>query len=317
MRNAHLAPPPISVPYYRSAPPDGCGLNPAAVVWLGSWYSALVALCEMPSGLISDGLGRKPTLRLSFELLGASWLVGYGTCRWWASHGGGEHPTSAALYGVGLSQVLRALGSSLYSGTDMAFLFELLKKHKRRRRQQHRGESARESTDAIDDLVLELESRQVVLSTATEAVFAALGGLLARSCGGATPIWMSALPLLAGAGICSLLEETTTSAAAAAPDTAAGGTEPAEADGNDSASGNDAPGGGRKGRRPSFRWAAETLHREPPLRVVFGVGVLLNCGTYVAATALNPLLWQHAGLGEAAGGFLQATNSGVAALGAP
>ena len=55
---------------------------------------------------------------------------------------------------------------------------------------------------------------------------------------------------------------------------------------------------------------------QPSLRVLFGVGVILNCGTYVASTALNPLLWQQVGISNFAGGFLQATNSGMTALGA-
>ena len=48
------------------------GLSPAGVLWLGSFYSALVILAEVPSGLISDRLGRRRTLHWAFLALAAS-----------------------------------------------------------------------------------------------------------------------------------------------------------------------------------------------------------------------------------------------------
>ena len=48
------------------------GVSPAGVLWLSSAYSALVILAEVPSGVISDGLGRRRTLLWAFVALSGS-----------------------------------------------------------------------------------------------------------------------------------------------------------------------------------------------------------------------------------------------------
>ena len=168
-----------------------------------------------------------------------------------------------------------------------------------------------------DDLALKLESRQVVLSTITEAVVAALGGLLSRLYGESTVVLMSALPPLVGAAICFGLEETAT-----IEDKAIGKQENNDSSNQGSAEKSvtadkappEIPPKEKFERRRSSR-IVDTL-TQPSLHIIFGIGVVLNCGTYVAATALNPLLWQQVGISNFAGGFLQATNSGMTALGA-
>lgn len=307
LRTAHLAPPPIVVPYYQNS----CQLEPSAILWLGSWYSAIAAVCEMPSGVISDVLGRKLTLQLAFVGLGACWIVTYGSSMFLSSS-----PSTIVVW-LGLAQVFRALGSSLYSGTDMALLYELLKKHRKQKRRTSSSSSS-SSSKVGDDLALKLESRQVVLSTVTEAVVAALGGLLSRSCGESVVILMSSLPPLMGAIICFGLEETATlmdepmdakeKTATSIPTT----TDKKSADASEAIP--PIPQKKKIVRRRSSRIV--TTLTQPSLQILFGVGVILNCGTYVAATALNPLLWQQVGISNFAGGFLQATNSGMTALGA-
>lgn len=312
LRTAQLAPPPIVVPFYQNS----CHLEASKILWLGSWYSALAAICEMPSGLLSDVLGRRLTLQLAFLGMGACWIVTYGSIL---------APSSTIVVWLGLAQFFRALGSSLYSGTDMALLYELLKKHKRQL-QRHREKSSSKKVKAgRDDLALKLESRQVVLSTITEAVVAALGGLLSRLYGESTVVLMSALPPLVGAAICFGLEETATiedgtiETKKTHGSSSQGGTEKSVTADKASKSNSESmpptiPPKEMFERKLSSR-IVDTL-TQPSLHIIFGIGVVLNCGTYVAATALNPLLWQQVGISNFAGGFLQATNSGMTALGA-
>lgn len=315
LRTAHLAPPPIVVPFYQNS----CHLEASTILWLGSWYSALAAICEMPSGLLSDVLGRKLTLQLAFLGMGACWIVTYGSSL--------SSSSSMIVIWLGLAQLLRALGSSLYSGTDMALLYELLKKH-RKQQQQTKQQSKQNSSrkrDGGNDLALKLESRQVVLSTITEAVVAAFGGLLSRSYGESTVVLLSAVPSLAGAMICFGLEETASivddrtkkeEENSFSPPTQSDGDEKSQSTHppNATSSPPPIPPPMKIERRRSSR-IVNTL-TQPSLHVIFGVGVVLNCGTYVASTALNPLLWQQVGISNFAGGFLQATNSGMTALGA-
>ena len=311
LRTAQLAPPPIVVPFYQNS----CHLEASSILWLGSWYSALAAICEMPSGLLSDVLGRKLTLQLSFLGMGACWIITYGSIL---------APPSMIVVWLGLGQLFRALGSSLYSGTDMALLYELLKKHKKQQQRQRESLSRKKEKREGDDLALKLESRQVVLSTITEAAVAALGGLLSRLYGASTVIFMNALPPLVGAAICFGLEETATIEDGSVQkkekivSSNQGDTKsvPSDkpSDANTQSMPPKIPPKEKFERRRSSR-IVDTL-TQPSLHIIFGIGVVLNCGTYIAATALNPLLWQQVGISNFAGGFLQATNSGMTALGA-
>ena len=202
----------------------------------------------------------------------------------------------------------------------MAFLFELLKKY----RQQHQQEPQNPTSNGADgngnDLALELESRQVVLSTVTEALVAALGGLLSRSCGASSVILMSAMPPLVGAAICFGLEETASLIDNNTTTKEEKIVSPIHGDDEKSDSTNHQPNATSVATIPKKfarrRSSIVNTLNQPSLRVLFGVGVILNCGTYVASTALNPLLWQQVGISNFAGGFLQATNSGMTALGA-
>jgi MFS family permease len=91
------------------------GLSKAGVLWLSSFYSGLVICAEVPSGLASDWLGRRRTLCWAFVALGGALA---------AAALAGRH----GLWLLWLQMLLRAVGSALFSGTDMALLYETLKR---------------------------------------------------------------------------------------------------------------------------------------------------------------------------------------------
>eukprot|EP00547_Thalassionema_nitzschioides_P005311 CAMPEP_0194218894 /NCGR_PEP_ID=MMETSP0156-20130528/24751_1 /TAXON_ID=33649 /ORGANISM="Thalassionema nitzschioides, Strain L26-B" /LENGTH=362 /DNA_ID=CAMNT_0038948393 /DNA_START=493 /DNA_END=1581 /DNA_ORIENTATION=- len=168
----------------------------------------------------------------------------------------------------------------------------------------------------------------------TEAAIAALGSILCQSVGEPTTVLMSAIPLLIAATLCCGLEETTKTATR-------NGTRKAKKEetslstddklSNDEIKSSTSGVTERKSNNNSklsmqscivnfMKEQQETLLQKPSsnetsLLVLFGVGVVLNCGTYVAATALNPLLWQQVGI-STFGGYVQASNGGISALGA-
>lgn len=329
LRTAHLAPPPIVIPYYQNK----LSLTPSSILWLGSWYSAWVGLLEMPSGILSDTWGRQVTLQRAFCSLGLCWIFTY--C---ASSGGSSLPT---IVWLGVAQIFRAMGSSLFSGTDMAFLYELLSKYNNNGQEKN-------------DLVLKFESRQVVLSTMTEAVVAALGGILCQSIGESTTIICSSIPSLVAAVLCFGLEETapTKNNKKITEEKPTNNSMSKEDQGETTNSDKQEEEYNKDHQKKEKKSSTTTLtnstntkksHKlkrqssivnflkqqkqtlfpktaksttEPSLMLLFGVGVAVNCGTYVATTALNPLLWQQVGITKKSQGILQATNGVMSALGA-
>jgi len=241
------------------------GLSPAGVLWLGSFYSALVILAEVPSGLISDRLGRRRTLHWAFLALAASLGVAALADR--------------ALWLLGASQLLKAVGSALFSGTDMALLYETLKRYK--------------AASEVKEQVLTVESMHIFAVAVTEALFATLGGVLASSFGLQVTVALSAAPFLGSALLALLLEDdlqprpSQSSAAAGAS-------------------------ARRKDQAAATSSAAAWLP-PPGLGWVFAGGVAVNCGTYVAATALNPLLWAAAAIPTLHFGWISACNNVVSA----
>ena len=253
------------------------GLTAAQVLWLGSFYSALVILAEVPSGLISDRLGRRRTLHWAFLALGASLAAAALADR--------------AAWLLGASQVLKAVGSALFSGTDMALLYETLKRYK--------------SAGEVKEQVLAVESMHVFAVAVTEAVFATLGGLLADTYGLQPTVALSALPFLGSATLALLLEDDSKKpeppgavAAAVQQQRSPGGT-PAAAE--------------RRAKPPAAAEGRSSWLPPPGLGRLFVGGVAVNCGTYVAATALNPLLWSGAGIATLHFGWLSACNNIVSA----
>ena len=325
LRAAHLAQP-LLVPFYS----HHLGLEPASILWLGSAYSALVTLAELPSGVASDRLARRTTLHVAFGALACGpaltalatrMPVGSSSLLLWAC--------------LGAAQVARAVGSSLYSGTDMAFLYEVIKKYEaagtgsggdRRDRKggarddrsngsAHHDAGGDGTADSTSAMLLTMESRNVFYTTSTEACVAAAGGWLSWVVGVPTVVGLAAVPFVAGAILSLFLDGSKPSGADARVDVARNG---ARNDAVNAKTPSD-PREATESTAPSgLRSLARTVRRCVPrrMRAPFFCGVVLNCGTYSAATALSPLLWDHVGIPFARFGALHATCGAAAALGA-
>ena len=120
--------------------------GPAEVLLLESIYYAAVVGFEVPSGYLSDRLGRRPTLVMA----GLAWMVGYAALAW-----GGNWWVFAA------GQVSIALGMALNSGTDSALVFDSL------------------SSMGREDELAAVEGRAQSWAAGSMAVSAVVGGLLA------------------------------------------------------------------------------------------------------------------------------------------
>ncbi|VEU44398.1 unnamed protein product [Pseudo-nitzschia multistriata] len=393
LRAAHLAQP-LLVPYYSRT----LGLEPTRVLWLGSLYSTLVTLAELPSGIASDRLGRKKTLHIAFLGFSGSLLLTalasrFAGGRWQTTAGEGATATATGVLAcLGLAQCSKAVGSSMYSGTDSAFLYEMLEHHHRcdERASNSEGNNKSNSESKTRALLLAIESRSVVYTTATEACAAALGGWLCSSSSSSyssgtgsagdhrgnkgleleAVVALSAVPFLVGAfvtlwGLDEPIKEPSSfgGCARARACASAHGTsietdrrkprseaEPARTRPETRASHQrrDLADGSarrtsyltlpsvesvgwrlfgffRKGEKDPRRTNREQhrsvillLSEYVPERLwtLFGVGVALNCGTYLAATAMNPLLWETVGIPVGHFGALHGLCGATAAFGA-
>ncbi len=96
---------PVFILYFSSR------FDAAEVLQLEAIYYASVVLLEVPSGYLSDRVGRRPTLLLA----AAAWIVGYAALAlggaWW-------------LFAAG--QIAIAAGMAFNSGTDNALVFDSL-----------------------------------------------------------------------------------------------------------------------------------------------------------------------------------------------
>lgn len=121
------------------------GLNLFQIFLLQSVFAIVFVLLEVPSGYVSDRLGRKKTLVVAsvFGSLGAG-VYAFGDSFWWFA-------AAEALIGV---------AASFSSGTDSALLFESLEELKRKS-EFKRWEGSSESFNRV-----------------SEAVAAVLGGVL-------------------------------------------------------------------------------------------------------------------------------------------
>eukprot|EP01045_Picozoa_sp_COSAG04_P002442 COSAG04_NODE_89_length_27118_cov_11.171176_14_plen_525_part_00 len=278
------------------------GVSPAGVLWLSSAYSALVILAEVPSGVISDGLGRRRTLLWAFVALSGSF--------------GAAALADRALWLLGASLVLKAVGAALFSGTDMALLYETIKRYKQ--------------ASEVKEEAVAVESIHIFAVAVTEALFATIGGVMADRCGlqvrqhpsaGVSPtiihrFWSSrrrwgslccrSRPVR-GSRCCSRMTRWLPAPTPAHLPLAGGGL--ATALGYP---------------RPALVACSQAVWCVPmpalccpfPCSSTSGsapCGQGVNCATYVAATALNPLLWRAGGLPTVHFGWLSASNNLVSA----
>jgi MFS family permease len=97
---------PVIVPFFQSN-----GLTMAEVYFVQSVFSAAIILLEVPSGYISDLLGRKKTLVFACLVHGLAFSL---------------FPFARGLWDFVFLQVFLAIGVSLFSGTDVALLYDTL-----------------------------------------------------------------------------------------------------------------------------------------------------------------------------------------------
>lgn len=135
------------------------------VLALESVYYVAIVVMEVPSGYLSDKLGRRPTLLMSSAALLISYLMfalGHGIWPW------------------AIAQVFLALGLALASGTDTSLLYDTL---------EAQGEAEQYG---------ELEASLGRLGAWSMAAGALLGGLIAC----AKPAWSYGLSALLAVGMC-------------------------------------------------------------------------------------------------------------------
>jgi MFS family permease len=139
------------------------GLSATEILLLNSVFCAVVVLLEVPTGAFADRAGRRPSMMLGSLSMAAACLVA------WASH---------TFAGFAVAEALLALGFTLSSGADSAYLYDGLKHAERIEEYRHR------------------EGTASAFKHAGFAVACALGGLLATV--------DLALPYLVSAGACLL-----------------------------------------------------------------------------------------------------------------
>ncbi len=108
---------PVIVPFFKSV-----GLKDGDVFLVQAIFSGAVALLEVPTGYVSDLLGRKRTLVLAGFLHGVSFSM---------------LPFVHGFWGIVAFELVAALAVSLYSGTDVALQYdsaEALGEHEDRRK---------------------------------------------------------------------------------------------------------------------------------------------------------------------------------------
>ncbi len=94
----------VSVAFYNSN-----GLSYFEIMLLQSVYAVAIAVLEVPSGMLSDMIGRKKTLVVGSVAFAVAYSCG---------------AFGAGLFMFGLMQIFAAVGQSCYSGTFLALMYE-------------------------------------------------------------------------------------------------------------------------------------------------------------------------------------------------
>ena len=328
-----------------------------------------MTIAELPSGFISDHLGRRITLHIAFLGFGSSLLLTAFASTSMTS------ASSASIWRIlGVAQFLRAIGSSMYSGTDMAFLYEIIQKYNgnnsdcdsdcatngntngsSKNNKKKKTTGTNNAVVDVNTLLLQIESRNIFYTTSTEAIVAALGGWIAKRVGLPTVVALSSIPFLVGAILSLFLQDCSNKSSSQQRPTATAAlavitSSPTQPQVEPpipiplpiilprktslATFPTIAPSGLSRSNRnltninvnenesntiiQFFRTAITKIHVYVPTKLwtLFFVGVVLNCATYVASTALNPLLWELVGIPIAQFGTLHAGCGAISAVGA-
>ena len=97
---------PVIVPFFQSV-----GIGMEGVYILQSVFAVTVFICEIPSGYISDLLGRKKTLIVAFFLKGLGFSL---------------FPFAQDLSLLIIAEIILGFSVSLFSGTDTAIIYDTL-----------------------------------------------------------------------------------------------------------------------------------------------------------------------------------------------
>jgi len=97
---------PIIVPFFQTR-----GLDMKQVYQLQSVFAFGMLIFELPSGYLSDLLGRKKTLIISCVFNGLGWML---------------FPFSSGFWSLATAELLLAISVSMFSGTDIAVLYDTL-----------------------------------------------------------------------------------------------------------------------------------------------------------------------------------------------
>ncbi len=150
------------------------GLDMSDIFALQGLYAVAVVLLEVPTGLVSDRLGRRTSLLTACAVFAAGLaLYGVGTGFWWFL----------------VAELALALASALLSGADAALLYDTLKLQ------------GQEQTFAM------WEGRARALQLTSFAVANVLGGLAAGWWSLRSTLWLSAVgPMVAGVAAWGFVE---------------------------------------------------------------------------------------------------------------
>jgi MFS family permease len=275
MRMALIAQPVIVVWFV-----DHLEVSVAGMYWLTSLGSAFAVLAEIPSGYISDRLGRKHTLLCAFLAMGGSFVAaGLAPGRLWL---------------LVVFQILKGVGSALFSGTDMALLYETMKQHG-----MHKGDDA-----------LTQESLHIFAITATESMFSVLGGYIAARFGVQTTVFCAILPFACSGLLCLAIQEPPRLNKKKKQNKSSSTQQEGDDDDDDN---KDLEDDGQLLSSSLKRALAEAI--SPKLRAVFIIGMLLNAATYHGVW-MHQLLWERAGISTGYFGVLWASLNIAAAVSA-
>ena len=103
------------------------GLSATEILLLNSVFCTVVVLLEVPTGAFADRVGRRPSMMLGSLAMAAACLT------YWASH---------SFFGFAAGEALLALGFTLSSGADSAYLYDGLKHAERVEEYQRREGTA-------------------------------------------------------------------------------------------------------------------------------------------------------------------------------